>query len=225
MRAGFDNADNRDDSDDEDDGDFSAVEQGSLLRELEDLQNDVQEDVHEDLGDDERALNLDGAEEASGRHIRSRQQRKTGLGLQGTALIELLDDNGRPYPGEYSNPLLDLYDHDEPIGEAVKESLPKVKNRKRVRKTVRKGGNHTKSPQTSPGGANEQASGGSAKGVRFSDAETMTPATVRLNEDIEVFDAESLKPRNSTTESPLDGSDKENAEPTDRGSNSDEVRP
>ena len=209
-------------SDDEDDEDFSAMDGESLLGELEDLQKDLQDDVLEDLEEGERALNLDGAEEALGKNMRSRRRRKTGLGLQGSALVELLDDNGRPYPGEYSNPLLDLYDKDEPVDGALNESLPKVRKSKRLRDTVRNGEIHTKSPKTSPESASGPASSGSTKGVRFSDAETMTPATVRLDENVEVFDAESFKPLNST-ESPLDGSDKENAEPNDEESDSDEV--
>ena len=221
VRADFDDADRREEiSDDEDDD--SAVEEESLLGELEDLRNDLQDDVHEDLEGGERALNLDGVEEPLGRSMRLRRRRKTGLGLQGPALIELLDDHGRPYPGEYSNPLLDLYDQDDPIDNHLDARSSKVRKSRRLRNTVQNDENHTKSPKTSSGSASGQASSGSTKSVRFGDAETMTPATVRLDENIEVFDAESFKPQNSA-ESPLDGSDKENAKPNDEDSDSDEV--
>ncbi len=223
LQADFDDGDASDDhSDDENDEDFSAMEDESLAQELEDLQNDLQVDVLGNLEDGERTLDLDGIEEASGRNVRSQRCRKTGLGLQGSALLELLDDNGRPYPGEYSNPLLDLYDQDEPVQEPSDDMSSKRTKSKRLRETSLKDQKAAKGPRTSSRTANKHASSGSSKAVRFDAVKTMTPATVRLEEDIEVFDAEGSKSQNSTGRL-IDESDKENAEPGDDESDSDEV--
>ena len=224
LRADFDEgeAGDDDDSDDENYEDFSAVEDESLAEELGDLQNDLQVDVLRNLEDGERALNLDGIEEASGSNMRSRRRRKTGLGLQGSALLELLDDNGRPYPGEYSNPLLDLYDQDETVNDPLDDMLVKSTKSKRLRKTHLKGQKTAKGPNAGSRTASGQASNSSSKAVRFDAAETMIPATVRLDEDVDVFDAEGSKTQGSTGRL-IDESDKENAEPRDGESDSDEV--
>jgi len=211
VRANFDDADASDeDSDDDDDEGFSAVEE-DLADELDDLQNDLLE-THGGLEDAERALNLDGVEEPSGIDMRSRRQGKHGLGLQGPALLELLDENGRPYPEEYNNPLMDLFDEDEPLHERLADKASKRRRSKRLRDTPQKGNDTAKSPPTSPQSASVLAPSGSMKTVQSNCAETTTPATVRLDNDLEVLNAEGVE-RENTNLPDMDESDKENAEP------------
>ncbi len=222
IRANFDDADVSDeDSDDQDDEEFSLTEGEDLAEELDDLQHDLQEDTHSGLQDAERALNLDGAEEASGRKTRSRPRRRTGLGLRGPALIELVDGNGRPYPEEYNNPLLDLFGGNEPVHEPLNNKPSKRRKSRRLRNIAGRGNSAAKNPSASPRSENGPAPSGSTKAVQFDSAETATPATVRLDKDAEEFEAGATN-RQKGIEPDLD-SDKENAEPQDEEINPDKV--
>ena len=222
LRADLDDVDAIDeDSDDRDDEDFLADDEEDLVEELQDLQNGQQHTTYEDSDDAERTPNLDGAEEKSRNNTRARLRRKTGLGLQSTALIELLDDSGRPYPGEYSNPLLDLFDQDEPIHETIDDRLVKGRKGRRLRDAVRKENKATNSSSTNSQTGSGQVSSNSTKAVRFEDADAMTPATVRLDDGNEFSNAQGLQTQNSAGF--MDESDKENAEPRGGESDSDEV--
>lgn len=212
-----------DDEDDEDDEDYSAVEEkDDLAEELDDLRNDLLEDTHGGLEDAERALNLDGVVEASGIDTRSRRRRKHGLGLQGPALLELLDENGRQYPEEYNNPLLDLFGEDEPFHEPLADKTFKRRKSNRLRDTAQNGKDAAKGPPASPQSASGQPLSSSKVAVQSNSAETVTPATVRLDDDVELLNADGVE-RQDINQPDMDESDKENAEPQDEESDLDEV--
>lgn len=126
-------------------------EEEDLAGELRDLQRDLDSDTKgDDMANTETTMELDGPEELSGVITRSRGV-KRGLGLQGPALLQLLDVNGRPYPGGYSNPLLDLYGGDEPALERPVRMSKKREKRKRLFEPTMERKPTAKEPLTSMG--------------------------------------------------------------------------
>lgn len=133
VRAGFDNADEAtagDESDDEEDFAPNDEEDEDLGAELEDLQDDL------NTGADEGSMMVGNFQDQSTRAARARKSPK-GLGL-----LQLLDDNGRPFAGQYQNPLLDTYGRDKP---SHRQPAVKVRKRspatlaQRARKTIHNG--------------------------------------------------------------------------------------
>ena len=126
---------------------------------------------------------------------------------KGLGLLQLLDDNGRPFAGQYQNPLLDMYGRDEP---SHRQPALKVRKRspatltQRARKTIHNG---TQESSASPERVSRRSSTGSNKSVRFEDEEPATPATVREFEDSDEADDSDFELAE------VDESDKENAEP------------
>lgn len=196
------------DSDEEDDGDFSPDEdkENNHSTKLQDIYNDLVEDSARDITNTERTTNLDGVEEPPGRLTRS-QKAKRGLGLQGAAMLELVDDNGRPYPGEYNNPLLDLFGKDE---------LPHSNQKKRKRKQKRH--HHGKSKaavevyEGNPERVSRRSSSASMKSVRFEDPDSNTPATIRGLETMNRTNHQDFEPAIDIAVD-RDESDKENSRP------------
>ena len=205
IRAGFDNADDSTAGDEsDDDEDFGPGEGGEddLSAELEDLQNDLNGAVNIDDG-----ISQDDMEPQ--RITRSRRSPK-GLGL-----LKLVDDYGRPFPGEYNNPLLDLYGQDE-------ATLGQSEIRKRGTTDLTQNSSDNirsilRGTSASPQYVNRRDSSGSNRSVRFETAAAATPATVRESEDSEDVDDDDFELGD------VDESDKENAEPQNDETESNEV--
>ena len=118
-----------------------------------------------------------------------------------------MDEHGRPFPGEYENPLLDKYNQDEPS-----PRVPTLRVRKRgSAKVAQSNGKHAsrgaQESSASSARISRRSSAGSNKSVRFDDAEAETPATVREFEDSDEDDDSDFEIAG------VDESDKENAEP------------
>lgn len=211
LRTGINNEDRSLDSDQEDDGDFSPDEdkENDLSSELQDIYNDVEEDSARAISDTERATNLDGVEEPPGRLTRS-QNAKRGLGLQGAAMLELVDENGRPYPGEYNNPLLDLFGQDE-LPHSNHDTTKHKNNNQKLH-------HHGKSKaavqvyQENPERVSRRSSIVSIKSVRFEDPDSNTPATIRGLETMNHINHQDFEPGIDIAVD-HDESDKENSQP------------
>lgn len=197
IRAGFDDTDDAtagNESDDEEDFAPDEEEEDDLGAELEDLQKDFNDDAEADEG-----VGQDDVQQQ--RFTRSRRSPK-GLGL-----LQLLDEDGRPFAGQYNNPLLDFYGQVE-----ASSSRPEIRLGKRgtahltqnspdnIRSILR-------DPSSSPQRVSRRDSAGSNRSVRFENAERATPATIRESEGSEDADDGDFELGE------VDESDKENAEP------------
>ena len=198
VRADSDNAENITMGDESDgDEDFAPDdEDDDLFNELSALQDDINGAVDTNDG-----INRDYMQ--SQRITRSRRSPK-GLGL-----LELVDDDGRPFPGPYNNPLLDLYGEDE-----APTDQPEIRARKRGSTDLSQNSPENirsilRGSSTSPQYVSRRDSGGSTRSVRFENAEPATPATVRESEDSDDADDGDFELGE------VDESDKENAEPQD----------
>lgn len=210
VRAGFDDADQAmaGDGSDNDDEDFAPddEEDEDLHEELNDLQRDINVEVHE--GNDGTIR------EVQGKHKANAWPRRAARGL---GLLALVDESGRPFPGEYENPLLDKYNQDEPT-----PRVPALKVRKRrSAKVAQSSGEHAsrgaQESSASSARISRRSSTGSNKSVRFEDAEAETPATVRELEDSDEDDDSDFN------NAGVNESDKENAEPRTDESNTSDV--
>lgn len=207
LRAGFNDADEAtagDKSDDEEDFDPDDDEVNDLGAELEDLQNDFDGGADADEG-----INQHGFQ--SQRTTRSRRSPK-GLGL-----LQMLDDNGHEFAGQYNNPLLDLYAQDE-----APSSQPEIRVRKRgTSHLIQNSPENIKSilrdSSASPQRVSRRDSTGSNRTVRFEIAEPATPATIRESEDAEDTDDGDFEAGET------DESDKENSQPRDEETGSSDV--
>jgi hypothetical protein len=191
-----------DESDDEEEFVLNDDEAEDLNAELEDLQNDI----HAGAGDDSGGSY--GDEELNTPRTTARGSRRSPKGL---GLLRLLDENGHPFAGEYSNPLLDQYGQDEPSSKVGKSGTSRLA--KGGRKSARNGVSHT---SANPEHVSRPELTASNKSVRFEDDELATPATIQESVDSEEVD--DLEP-DATGES-----DKENAEPPAEASDSGDVR-
>ena len=172
--------------------------------ELEGLQDDMQVGAKEGAN---IAADNDGAGALRNSTRRSRTS-ATGLGL-----LQLLDENGRPFVGEYHNPLLDEFEQD-----VLPSSRPTNKRRNRsatslqqgALKGARRGYDNDSANLASMSGQKSISRRNSAcsnKSVRFDDAESATPATILESQGSDEEDDEDFAPDD------VDESDKENAEP------------
>ena len=199
------------------DDDYSPDEQekDDLSMELKDLRNDTVGDHIAVPEGTELPLNLAGVAAAPRRSTRSRKA--GGLGLEGEDMLKLVDENGRPYPGEYDNPLLDLYlygyDETRPHRQSrpdTRKTEPSKKRctldlRQNVEKITKESGMQSERVDRGP-------SDPAWKGVRFQEVHLETPATVRDLQDSDQSDREDFPPSSDMTPN-QDGSDKENSEP------------
>jgi hypothetical protein len=198
VRAGFDDVDEAtagEGSDEDEDFTLGDEDDNDLDAELEDLQEDLEADPDKD------GLTVGNAQVPSMRITRARKSPK-GLGL-----LQLTDDSGRLFAGQYRNPLLDIYGQDEPCH---RQPALKVRTRSPATSTQRarkKMHNGTQESSASPERVSRRSSSGSNRGVRFEDEEPATPATDRESENSDEADHEDFEPAE------VDESDKENAEP------------
>lgn len=159
----------------------------------------------------------------SRRRSRRLADSKSGLGLQYPAILEIVDENGRPYPERYYNPLLELYSSEDV--DAMAASLGKRKrHKKNISQKSRVGSNVTvmgRYPVTEPTDRRESST--SLKSVRFEDDRVPTPQTTILGaeEDDDTGDGDFELPDESDNE--VAESDKENAEPKIEHESSSEV--
>lgn len=198
VRADFGNADNFTMGDESDgDEDFAPDdEEDDLLNELGDLQDDLNGGVDTNDG-----ITRD--------YMQSRRITRSRRSPKGLGLLELVDDDGRPFPGPYNNPLLDLYGEDE-----APTDQPEIRARKRGSTDLTQNSPENirsilRGSSTSPQYVSRRDSAGSTRSVRFENAEPATPATVREWEDSDDADDGDFELGE------VDESDKENAEPQD----------
>ena len=213
VRAGFDNANDVTAGDESDSGEdfatdaeYEEQEGEDLGVELKDLRNDLIGTPEADDGIGQDGIQLQ-------RITRSRRSPK-GLGL-----LELLDDDGRPFTGQYNNPLLDFYGQVE-----ASKSQPEIRVRKRgstdlTHNSSEKLRSILRDPSASPQRVSRRDSAGSNRSVRFEDAELATPATIRESEDSEDADDGDFELCE------MDESDKENAKPQNGEIDSTDVCP
>ena len=202
VAAGFENVDEvtaGEESDDEDDF-VPDDDEEDLSAELEDLQDDLDAVNADDSIDQENVQPQ--------RITRSRRSPK-GLGL-----LKLLDENGRPFPGLYNNPLLNLYDQDE--------SQPELRLRDRDPTGLTQNSTDSirsilRDSSTSPQRVTRRDLAGSNRSVRFENEEVATPATIRELEDLEDWAVDEFEVGN------VDESDKENAAPYNQETESSDV--
>ena len=205
-----------------------------LGQEEEDLSAELEE-IHRDLraasGGGEVEVIATAPTDSSSKVTRRRSTRsqalKQGLGLQGPEILKLRDDNGRPYPAGYNNPLLELYNQ-----EASAQTEVNARKRKRhnnthqvnTRQKVNKQGQGHQDPAPTPP-INRRESSSSSKSVRFEDNALTTPPTTKLDaEDSEDTEDEDFQPPDVAPDE-MDESDKENAEPKVDEDVSSEVSP
>lgn len=196
------------------DDEYSPDEEvtNELFMELKDIRDDDIRNTGEDhfsvAEDPEIPSSLVGAIVSPRRLTRSRKA--GGLCLEGEEMLKLVDENGRPYPGEYNNPLLDLYLY----GDDEPRPRPDMHETKRRRTSSPRGivERATEKPNIEPERVNRRNSKSNWKGVRFQDANLETPATVQEFEESDQSDYEVLYPFSDMTPS-LNESDKENSEP------------
>ncbi|KAL9000968.1 MAG: hypothetical protein Q9169_000452 [Polycauliona sp. 2 TL-2023] len=187
-----------------------------LHAELNDIRHDLDPGIMEDEGTHTPSRPSDHTGEINSQQhdaLSTRHSRKLhGLGLKPSSL--LMDENGRPYPETYDNPLLDMFADDElvgraalpeyvELGEAIPASRPQPKHHTGV--TTRK-------CSTRSG----RSLGKQENTVRIHEPELDTPATVRLgssddsgDDDFEPSDDLSMVDEES---------DKENAVPKSQAS-------
>lgn len=205
VRAGIDDEEEAVDEDDfneEDEFVFSDDEDEAMSAELEDLQDELH------AGANDYGGARFGDEEPDAPKITARQSRRLPRGL---GLLRLLDENGHPFAGEYSNPLLDQYDQDEPslkVRKSVTARLAQV-----AHKSARNG---VLNSSASPECVSRPNLGANNKTVRFEDDELATPATIQ--EPVDSEDDGDFDPNEERE------SDKENAEPQADKSDSSDVR-
>ncbi|KAL8789456.1 MAG: hypothetical protein Q9195_006822 [Heterodermia aff. obscurata] len=216
VPAGFYDGDSAsaEDNDEEADDDYVANDEQELdlAAELRDIRRDMLAEPETNSSDAPRITHdLDQPTENSRRVTRS-QRPNEGLGLQGPAVLELVDENGRPYPGAYDNPLLDFFSQEEPL--RVKEG-----SRRKRRKTnglVETHQGASNSSDTLSGAfapRTRRESSASVKNVRFQDSPLVTPPTTILDpDDSEDSEDEDFEPPVDIHDD-MDESDKENAEP------------
>lgn len=133
LRANFVNVDEDKDEDSQEDEDYVLADEdeSTLENEALDLQKDFEpmqagdEDRHNKAP--KRQLRPSRLHEPQ-RTITRSQRNVQGLGLDAQGVIKLVDEKGHPFPGAYSNTLLDYYATDEASPDTVQ--LPASKKRK-----------------------------------------------------------------------------------------------
>jgi hypothetical protein len=217
VHAGLDDPNNvTADKGSETDDDYSPDEEeiNDLSAELKDIRNDRYSKTGEDdfavAEDPEISLNPGGPIESPRRITRSRKA--GGLCLEGEGMLKLVDENGRPYPGEYNNPLLDLYLHAEDGHQNQSDLQGKKRKKKKRRSNSQKDAERASEEfSTQPERVSKSMSNRSRKGVRFQDGQIETPATMREYQDSHQPD-EDLQSSRDMTPNQYE-SDKENSQP------------
>lgn len=218
VPPGFYNEDDAsaEDNDENTDDEWLADDhqQSELATELQDIHTDGREIAVTDGSNSLDATN--GAQDSASAETNSqrvtRSQRLRGLGLQGPALLKLLDENGRPYPGAYNNPLLDFFSQEN--ASRGQEGLRRKRRKTNGLVDTNTVGAHNSG--TSSGALatrDRRESSASIKNVRFQNNTLETPPTTILNhDDSEDTEDEDFEPP-LDVDNEMDESDKENTEP------------
>ena len=191
-------------------GDSDGDDSQDLRAELEDITKDqghVQlfQDRDMSLHEDEVGL-TPNVITRSWKRRRGETQRQQGLGLQGEGMLQLMDENGRGYPGEYHNPLLEEFYEEEHL-------LPRKKARKASqRPQVRQNTDFLQKREKLLEEESRRSSNASLKNVRFDEEQLRTPATLVAADDGKESEDEDFKP-DEDSESISTESNKENLEP------------
>lgn len=198
VRAGFDDADEAttgNENDEDEDEDFAPDDdEENLGAELEALQNDLSAGA--DAG---QGVDVDNVQPQ--RTTRSQRSPK-GLGL-----LQLLDESGQPFTGQYNNPLLDLYGQDETPSSQRTTRARRRGTANLIRKSSENIRGILRDSSASPQRVSRRDLARSNRGVRFENAEPATPATIRESEGSEDEDDGDFEAGE------VGESDKENAEP------------
>ena len=203
IRAGFN------------EGDEAGAGEGSEDEE-EHVPNEDGEE--EDLSAELKALQQEAQPDSNGENsisdrIRPRRSRQSPKGL---GLLQLRDEDGRPFDGQYRNPLLDKYGGDEYQITENRSKRRKLDPAKVSPKTFRGRSRRLQDAHESHQQNSRRDSTGSAKSVHFEDSESATPATIRdvdhSEEEDDIFQPDDVNE-----------SDKENAEPLSDQTDSDKV--
>ncbi|KAL8850515.1 MAG: hypothetical protein Q9221_004563 [Calogaya cf. arnoldii] len=183
-----------------DDSEGSAIapdEEEDLLAEL------VAED--EEAGVDRQQL---GA-------LSTRRPRKPrGLGLITSSL--LVDENGKPYPETYDNPLLDMFADGESVERAASPEREKLGGPGPASRQRRSRRHHPGVETSIPGTGNGKSPGENGKSIPIHESEFDTPATVRLESSDDSGD-DDFEPSDHIGMAEEE-SDKENATPGSQAS-------
>lgn len=197
----------------DDDYSLDEDETNDLSLELKNIHDDSRRYARQDwvacTDDSEMPSNL---LEAGKSPRRSKRSRKVGgLGLGGANMLKLVDENGRPYPGEYNNPLLDLYLHEGTVAHPRSATYIAQSKRRGKSNSQRSIGraDHKYDMRTEHGRGGMPNS--NWKAVRFQDAQLETPATVRDSHSHHL-EYEDAQPSSNVTPSQHE-SDKENSDP------------
>ncbi len=200
----------------ETDDDYSPDEEeiNDLSAELKDIRNDRYSKTGEDdfaVAEDPEEPSNPGGPTGSPRRL-TRSRKAGGLCLEGEGMLKLVDENGRPYPGEYNNPLLDLYLHAEDEHQNQPGLQGKTPKKKKRRSNGQKDAERAfEEFSTQPERVSKSISKRSRKGVRFQDGQLETPATMREYQDSHQSD-EDLQSSRDMTPNQYE-SDKENSQP------------
>lgn len=212
LRADFVNAD-EDGGNSEEDEEYVLEddEESVLANELRDLQRESDTmlggDEHQHSKSPDRPMHLFESGKSQRRLTRS-QRRVQGLGLDNGGILELVDENGRPFPGEYSNALLDYYTRDD----AASDTVPETTSKKR-KSVVRKSdvcADLVSLKTHASNRPNRRSSTGSAKSVRFEEPSYDASDTNVTDEEDELND-EDIRADGAMDSD--EESDKENFEP------------
>ncbi|KAI9880804.1 MAG: hypothetical protein M1830_000240 [Pleopsidium flavum] len=222
LRADFFNTDeDKDDSEQDEQFVHEDDDETALADELRDLQRESDNMLgvndHQNSQSPNRAMHLLESGKSQGRLTRSRQGVHE-LQLDDGKILKLIDEHGRPYPGEYRNALLDYYTQDHVASETTPG--PTSKRRKRVARALNVTPKVVSSITHASKGSNRRSSTDSVKSVRFEEpGYDASGASLTVEED--ESNDEDFRP-----DGPIDSdeeSDKENFEPRDPLSDSSTV--
>lgn len=202
-------------SDDSADSVIASDDEEDLHAELNDIRHDLDLAIveDEDAHIPDRPLAPAGVDSRQLGALSTRRPREAqGLGLISSSLF--VDEDGKPYPETYDNPLLDMFADDESVGRAASpepmqpgERGPASRQHQRHRPGVA-----SRTLSTSSG----KFPGEHGKSVRSHESELDTPATVRLESSDDSGD-DDFEPSDDIS-MVEDESDKENATPGSQAS-------
>jgi len=213
LRANFVNADEDRDDDSQEDEDYVLADEDESI--LEDEVRDLQMDLDPMQTDDKNRYIKAPKSQVRPSTLREQQRTVTrsqqnvqGLGLDAEGMIKLVDEKGRPFPGAYSNTLLDYYATDEASPETVR--LPASKKRKSAIGALGRSTRLGQSKADTSSSNKRRSSSRSSKSVRFKAPAYDVPGGNLTDEEDESID-EDFTPNGARVSD--EESDKENNEP------------
>lgn len=226
VHAGFEDADDQDSENQAEEDDHDSATSGEKMINLEARNADEKRNagVTDEGNRNTSPQGLVAPLRSSRRRSRRLAVSQNGLGIEDSEVINMMDENGRPYPSSYNNPLLEMYSQED-------VEMPEKSLGKRKRQNRKLSGPSRVSSTTAAIGSypvreliNRRESSASLKSVRFEDGAEPTPPTTILGveEDDDTDDGDFEMPDDVDGE--VDESDKENAEPKSGEESSNQVR-